>query len=198
MPRTLLGDKKDDPYYFWGLECENERYLLIIWTSQWRKLRPNPSYYHQFTTSLLHRHHQILPGISTKVYCFHLSEVLRAYVPIPTAVSCSDLFIVICRHHAVSIFAAIHRDNRCSFDHWRGEKIVLTMGRLISTSRSAVLKKCSPEANSEQYSSRHHSTSSEYCRWFCNETVSNFHQPCSLSAVLSRHNCGRCLDNCGK
>ena len=181
--------------------------------SPWRKLRPNPSYYHQFTTSLLHRHHQTLPGISTKVYCFHLSEVLRAYVPIPTAISCSDLFIVICRHHSVSIFAAIHRDNRCSFDHWRGEKIVLTvrvaldlfrvtmpMGRLIlyQPLGRRCWKKCSPEANSEQYSSRHHSTSSEYCRWFCNETVSNFHQPCSLSAVLSRHNCGRCLDNCGK
>jgi hypothetical protein len=67
------------------------------------KLRLNPSYYHRFTTSLLHRHHQTLPGISTKVYCFHLSEVLRAYVPIPTTVSCSDLFIFeksieICRH----------------------------------------------------------------------------------------------------
>ena len=131
-----------------------ERYLLI-WTSQWRKLRPNPSYYHQFTTSLLHRHHQTLPGISTKVYCFHLSEVLRAYVPIPTAISCSDLFIVICRHHSVSIFAAIHvtigalltiegerryngPDRRVALDLFR---VSMPMGSLISTSRSAVLKK---------------------------------------------------------
>jgi len=79
-------------------------------------------------------------------------------------------------------------------------RVSMPMGRLIlyQPLGRRCWKKCSPEANSEQYSSRHHSTSSEYCRWFCNETVSNFHQPCSLSAVLSRHNCGRCLDNCGK
>ena len=77
---------------FHGLQCEKELTLLIC-THNDAKLRPNPSYYHRFTTSLPHRHHQTLLGISTKVYCVHLSEVLRAYLPIPATLSCSDLFI---------------------------------------------------------------------------------------------------------